>query len=328
MRNRFLIFFIFILSCSAGVAQQAPLFSQYVLNEFVLNPAVAGVDATTSISIIGRKQWLGWEFAPENYSASIAGRILKSPKKRVKRKTGAGSLQEGASGRVGLGGSILTDRNGAVNKTSVNFTYAYHLPFHNSQLSFGLTFMANQFRIDEDYAEVSDPNDPVNAIIGSSTFSPDAALGVNYSSTKYHAGFSIFNLFQSPVKIGETSIDYRELQQERHYYFLATYKDKFSSNPKWSYEPSFVGRGTEQFKGTLEASMRLIYQDEYWCGLSVRTTKDIILLLGLKLNNFYFGYSFDYGFNEIAQLSYGSHEVVMAIKLGDSTKRYRYWERY
>lgn len=328
MRIKLFIYLILAFLCRIGIAQQSPLYSQYILNEFIINPATAGSDGMTSITLNGRKQWLGWRFAPENYSVSVSGRILKSQKKYVSKGIGPNSLKKGASGRVGLGGSLIVDRNGAINKTSASFTYAYHLPFHNSQLSMGLTLLANQFRIDDEFAEVVDPGDPLNGLIGSSTFSPDAGLGIDYSASEFHAGLSIFNLFQSPVKFGEESIDYRELRQERYYYLLATYKNELPSNHEWQYEPSIVARGSERFNGMLEASIRLIYMNEYWFGFSGRTSKEIIFFMGIKVDMFYFGYSFDYGFNDIAKLSYGSHEVVMAIKLGDNTRRYRYWERY
>ena len=322
------IFFFSVFYC-VGMAQQTPIYSQYVLNEFIINPAVAGTDGMTSISFTGRKQWLGWEYAPETYTASIATRILKSRSPFIgKKKSGAHSIRKGASGRIGLGASIIKDRNGAINKTSFNLTYAYHIPLYSSQLSFGITLLSNQFSIDADFAQLGDPDDPISSLIGSSTYSPDAAFGIDYSHSSFHAGISIFNLFQSPVKFGETSVNYRELKQLRHYYFLGTYRNTLRSSTKWEYEPAIIARGTENLQGIAEASIRFIYEQEYWFGMSFRTSGDIIALMGLKLNRFYFGYSFDYGFSEISRLTYGSHEVIMAIKLGDSTRRYRFWERY
>ena len=46
------------------------------------------------------------------------------------------------------------------------------------------------------------------------------------------------------------------------------------------------------------------------------------------MQRFYAGYSFDYGFNQLSYRSYGSHEIVMDCKLGDSVRRYRWLERY
>ena len=329
MRNRILIFMIFSVFFQYGIAQQTPIYSQYVLNEFIINPSVAGVDGMTTINLTGRKQWLGWEFAPETYSVSVSTRILKSMSPFVDRKNpGAASIKKGSSGRVGLGAAVVKDRNGAIDRTSINLSYAYHIPMYHKQLSFGLTMLLNQLRIDEELAQVGDPNDPVNSLIGASTYSPDAGFGIDYSTPKYHAGISVFNLFQSPVKFGEQSIGYKELKQIRHYHLLTTYRNTFKSTPKWEYEPSIVARGNEKLQGSAELSVRFIYEKEYWFGFSYRSSKDIIILMGIKLNKMYFGYSFDYGFSDISKLSYGSHEIVMAIKLGDSARRYRWWNRY
>jgi type IX secretion system PorP/SprF family membrane protein len=120
----------------------------------------------------------------------------------------------------------------------------------------------------------------------------------------------------------------QELKQVRYYIINGLYHRTFRSYPDWEYEPSVIIRSTENLQSSSDFSLRFIYKREYWAGLSYRTSGDFIVLMGLKLSRFYFGYSFDYGFNEISRKSYGSHEIMLAIKLGDSVRRYRYWERY
>jgi type IX secretion system PorP/SprF family membrane protein len=151
---------------------------------------------------------------------------------------------------------------------------------------------------------------------------------MNFYSKHFSTGFSVFQLFQSPIKFGNPDADYTELKQVRHYIATGLYHSVIRSAPEWEYEPSLIIRSTENLQTSSDISLRFIYNREYWAGLSFRTSGDFILLMGLKLNRFYFGYSFDYGFNEISRLSYGSHEITLAIKLGDSVRRYRYWERY
>ncbi len=329
MRKILYILLIIYSIPNLGYGQQAPIFSQYVLNEFVINPSLAGIDGMTSLSFNGRKQWLGYQYSPETYSVSLSTRILKSPTPLInKNKPGAGNFKKGTSGRVGLGTFLMKDRNGATNRTTLSLTYAYHISMYNSQLSFGLSFLANQFRIDEELAAFASPDDPLAGFIGASTYSPDAAVGADFSTPSYHVGFSVYNLFQSPVKFGDASANYKQLQQIRQYYFLGIYKGKIRSISEWSYEAGMIARGNEKLQGTAEISFRAIYIGEYWFGISYRSTKDIIALMGFKYNRFYIGYSFDYGFNELSQLSYGSHEIAVALKLGDSTRRYRFWERY
>jgi type IX secretion system PorP/SprF family membrane protein len=164
-------------------------------------------------------------------------------------------------------------------------------------------------------------------MIGKSTFIPDAGAGISYTTHKASIGFSVSNLFQSPIKFGNINISSKELQQIRNYTLYGIYRMHLENN-KWSFEPSFILRGNENLRLVSDITGRFIYKREYWAGLSFRTTGELILLLGIKVNKVYIGYSFDYGFNQLSKLSYGSHEIMFAIKFGDSLRRYRWLERY
>jgi type IX secretion system PorP/SprF family membrane protein len=321
-----------IANCVNVIAQQSPIYSQYILNEFIINPATAGIDGMTSINFSARKQWVGWENAPSTFTACASARILKTSQTIKGRTEGPNRIKKGASGRVGLGASLLDDNNGAISRLGLNLTYSYHIFIQNSQLSFGLSFLAQQFKIDENLADF-DPmgiktDDPLDGLLGKSSYIPDAAFGLNFSSRYYNIGCSVFQLLQSPVKFGNTEATMHQLKQVRQYNVMGTYHRNLKSYPDWEYEPSLIFRATENLQTSADLSLRFIYNREYWAGLSYRTSGDFILLLGVKLNRLYFGYSFDYGFNELSRNSYGSHEIMMAIKLGDSARRYRYWERY
>ncbi|MCG8702124.1 MAG: PorP/SprF family type IX secretion system membrane protein [Bacteroidales bacterium] len=330
LRRPYICAFILISALTMLSGQTYPLYSQYILNEFIINPAVAGVDGMTSISISGKKQWAGFKRAPNTYSASVSTRILKSPgsprPSRGMRKLGSKS-----SGRVGLGGGFIADFNGRVNRTTLQMAYTYHLPIRYSQLSMGIAMLGQQLKIDGSDIEL-DPGDPVKDYLENPGFLFDAAAGINYSTHKYHVGFSVYNLFESTINSTITSKNnFNYIREQRIYNLIGAYQYKHRRNSDWVFEPSMLVRTIEPFSlsnVTTDVSVRAIYNREYWGGLSYRTTGDIIVLLGLKINKLYLGYSIDYGFNDLSRTSYGSHEVVMALKLGDSTRRYRWWERY
>ena len=78
--KRGLIYIILLLALGSSarlMAQQLPLYSQYVLNAFMVNPAIAGHDGYTSFNTTARQQWLGFSEAPRTYSASWQTRVLK-----------------------------------------------------------------------------------------------------------------------------------------------------------------------------------------------------------------------------------------------------------
>ncbi|MBN1599359.1 MAG: PorP/SprF family type IX secretion system membrane protein [Bacteroidales bacterium] len=331
--RKLLLLSTLLFLCGKGISQQVPLYSQYILNEFILNPAVAGIDGMTSVNFSGRKQWVGLKYAPETYFASISTRILKSPFGISNRR-----VRQGSKGRVGLGGYFLSDRNGAINRTHFQLTYAYHIFLQNYQLSFGLSAVTSQFKIDERLAELG-PDDPLNSILGKSAYYFDANFGVNFATPKANIGLSVNQLIQSRLRFGEIDLDRDTLTLDHvRYLTLTGYYRLRLRNRNWEFEPSFLANSnivsenvyTMGYKPNLQATVtgRFIYKREYWAGLSVRTTGDMILLMGLKVNKFYIGYSFDYGFSQVTRVSKGSHEVVLAIKFGDSTRRYRWLERY
>jgi type IX secretion system PorP/SprF family membrane protein len=293
------------------------------MNEFILNPSVAGIDGMTTINLTGRKQWLGLQNTPETYSLSISTRILKSPFSVSKSR-----LRKGSEGRVGLGAAFMNDKNGAINRTNFQITYAYHIFIQNYQLSLGLNVTGTQFNIDNELVEFRTPDAPeIESMLGMSAFIPDAGVGVNFSTPKSHLGLSANNLLESAIKFGDMDLDTKELQHIRQYNLYGFYRTLLP-NRKWTMEPSILLRGNEQWNLSADISARFIYQKEYWAGLSVRTSGEFVLLLGVKMNRFYIGYSFDYGLNRLSFRSYGSHEIVLALKLGDSIRRYRWLERY
>jgi len=313
-------------------SQYIPVFSQTSTNEYVLNPSFAGIDGRTSINLFARKDWVGfYENVPQTYSFSIHSRILKSRKQVKMLSSGRRILKEGTSGRVGIGGGIIEDENGAIRRTSIHFTYAYHIFIRNSQLSFGLSGLISQFNINKDKAVLKNPeNDPLYGLIGRSTYIPDASIGINFMTYKYQLGFSISQIFQSKIKLSSSKefSSSNDIRLKRYFCIIASYNDYFKFYPQWSYNFEFICRSNEYLYNVSDFTTKFIYRDEYWFGMSYRTNKTLVFLVGTKINKIYFGYSFDYGFNTLSRYSKGSHEINISYKIGDTARRYRWLERY
>jgi type IX secretion system PorP/SprF family membrane protein len=313
-------------------AQQLPRFSQYYANEFLINPAVAGYDGRTVINLGARKQWVGFsQNTPASYILSAQGRLLKTGYTLKTGHHGVNSFHRAGKGRVGLGGIVYRDENGAVERTGGQFSYAYHIFIRNSQLSFGLTGNLFQYRINPALAKLKDPEiDPLNGLIGKSTLVPDAGIGLNYMTGNWHAGMSVLQVFQSKFKIGNNA-DYQgseEIRLMRHYSILADYRISFLSKPDWEVEPSTIILFNEMLRIQADVTMKAYYKRQYWFGISGRTSGDIIGMAGVRFRNYYFGYSYDYGFKGISRYTFGSHEVCISAKFGDTARKYRWLDRY
>ncbi|HLO59119.1 MAG TPA: type IX secretion system membrane protein PorP/SprF [Bacteroidales bacterium] len=323
-----IILMLMVYYCPAS-SQQLPRFSQYFSNEFIVNPAVAGYDGRTIVNLAARKQWLGFsEYTPNSYALSLEGRILKKTM-NVRGGIGGSGFRKSTKGRIGLGGLVYHDVNGAIERTGGQFSYAYHIFINNAQLSFGLTGNVFQYRIDAEKARLKNPDiDVLNGLIGKSTLIPDANVGINYMTEKYHLGVAACQLFQSKIKIGNGS-DFKESEETRllrQYYFLGDYM--FTSRRQWEWQPSVLIVMSEKPQVQAEVTLKAYYNRQYWFGVSGRTSGDIVIMAGVKLLKYYFGYSYDYGFNGISRYTFGSHEICITAKFGDTARRYRWLDRY
>ena len=117
MRNRLVIFSIFLSISSFG--QQDPLFTQYYVNDMVINPAISGSKIYNPLTIQTRQQWLGFEGAPLSTCISYHGAL---------------------NNRSAMGGYIMFDKAYPTMQGNLHLNYAYHIPldYEKVNLSFGL----------------------------------------------------------------------------------------------------------------------------------------------------------------------------------------------
>ncbi|PID92322.1 MAG: hypothetical protein CSA96_03835 [Bacteroidetes bacterium] len=308
------------------LSQQLPMFSQYVLNGFLLNPAMAGHDGYTTISTTARQQWLGFKDAPQTYSASWQTRLLKRSYKIVNHPIRQKNLLiPSTKGRVGLGAYVLNDVNANLARTGASLNYAYHIFMKNSQLSFGLSAKLFQYRIYKEALTFAEEGDPVlNGNFNTVAYTPDFDFGVLIRGASYFVGFSISNLLESTILIGGE--DLPGFSTYRHYWVIGS--GKFELNTDFVLEPGILLKTTENWNPQGDFSLKLHYRDHYWGGIAYRTNNSIIALVGIRIEGLFIGYSFDWGFSEINRYAYGSHEVNLSVKMGSSARRYKWVNRY
>jgi type IX secretion system PorP/SprF family membrane protein len=306
--------------------QQLPIYSQYLMNGFMINPAMAGYDGYTTANATSRQQWLGFKDAPRTYSASWQTRLFRKGYKIVNNPIRRGNmLIPSTKGRVGLGAYIINDINAKVARTGLSFTYAYHIIIDEQQLSFGLSAKLFQYRIDTEKLVFGEDGDPViSGDFQQRGYSPDADFGVLWNGINYFVGASVSNLLQTALMVGANDIpDYKTF---RHYWVLAGYR--YRINYDWEIEPSTLLKTTENWNPQADVSLRVYYANLFWAGLSYRTNNTLIGLVGVQIDNVFFGYGFDWSFNEISNYSYGSHEITLAVKMGTNERRSRSRIRY
>jgi type IX secretion system PorP/SprF family membrane protein len=314
----------------AAFAQQVPMYSQYIMNGFLINPSFAGRDGYTTVNLTVREQWVGMAGAPSTYAASFQTRILKNSfisKSTVVRKK---IIKPTKGGKVGLGGYIFNDNNGIMHRTGLQLAYAYHIAMGRTDgipndMSFGLAMTAYQFSVNTN-GLIYDKADPVMNSFDRSIFIPDFNFGASFTTSKYYVGFAMTNLLRGSIIVADSSSTRRS---QLGNYFL-TGGVKFQLTPDWILEPSSFIKASDMLLKSVQMDLtaRVYYKEDYWIGVSYRTQDAIIMLLGLKYDRFYFAYAFDYALTDIRKQSFGSHELSLAVKFGESARRYRWINAY
>ena len=314
----------------AAIAQQVPMYSQYIMNGFLINPSFAGRDGYTAVNLTVREQWVGMAGAPSTYAVSFQTRILKdsyiSKYTAVKKKI----IKPTKGGKVGLGGYVFNDNNGIMKRTGVQFAYAYHITMGRTggipnDLSFGLALTAYQFAVNTNDL-IYNHDDPLLNSYDRSVFIPDFNFGASFTTSKYYLGFSMTNLFRGSLLFADKSITKRT--ELGNFYLTGGYK--FPLSPDWILEPSAFIKASDMFLKSVQMDLtaRVYYKEDYWVGMSYRTNDAIIAMLGLKYDRFYFAYAFDFTLTDIRKQSYGTHELSLAVKFGESARRYRWINAY
>lgn len=315
--------FSILLSVSTR-AQQMPLYSQYMLNGFILNPAAAGAEGYSAINVTAREQWIGFPNGPSTYAASFQTRLMKQSYRSKGLSVHKKRSQSSKSSNVGIGTYFFNHSNGAVSRTGIKGTYAYHIRFPHSQLSFGLSLVAYQYRLDDEKITFKYEGDELWAGVHQSVFIPDADFGVFYTAPRLWLGFSTDQLFESVLKFGDSGYDHFIMQ--RHFYLMGGFD--FLMNSALIFTPSALVKYSEEGRFQADLSGKFYFDQLFWAGLTYRTGQSIILLAGVSVDRFVFGYAFGMGLNSISKHSYGTHEFTLIAKISNQTKRFRWLNRF
>ena len=82
MKVKYIIIIIGLLGCNTVIAQQRPYYTQYIMNNYIINPAVAGIENYWDVKVSHRIQWVGLQDAPVTTYFTIHGPLKKSAYER------------------------------------------------------------------------------------------------------------------------------------------------------------------------------------------------------------------------------------------------------
>ena len=290
---------IFVLFCVIGSfqlsAQQEAIFSQYHLNRFLINPAVAGTNHFHSVYANMRFQWTGLPNSPKTGLVSFHTKIHN----------------------IGLGGMLFSDRVASLNRFGFNFAYAYHTKMDKYNLAIGLSGQYQRFSLDRNAMfGVEHNDDPVvyEAMDGLNVY--DANLGIYFSDDKMYVGFSIPNIIQARLATLGTETN-TLAQLSRQYLFTAGYR-YYPKKSAFSVTPSVLLRKTTGASFQADLTLKIgMLNEKFFTAFTYGTSEVITLHLGYQLmDEGMVAYSYDYSIGELYQFTRGSHEISFLWELG------------
>jgi type IX secretion system PorP/SprF family membrane protein len=274
-----------------GYSQQLTYNSQYMLNQFLINPAAAGTKEYMPISTSFRQQWAGFNDAPRTQMLSVHSPIGEN---------------------MGVGGILYNDVTGPLRNIGFEGSYSYHLKINDaSKLAMGLSISLTQHVLDGSNFILNNTNDQVLNGATQKSFNPDGSFGLYYYSEKGFLGISVPQLIENKLKFGDNIEELN--RQVRHYYLSGGYR--FPMGDNLELEPSILLKYTIASPFQFDVNARLFYKENLWTGISYRHDESVVSMVGIQRDEFMIGYAFDYTLSSIRNYSAGTHELYLEYQL-------------
>jgi type IX secretion system PorP/SprF family membrane protein len=272
-------------------AQHNIVYSQYLFNGLLINPAYAGSHVQLSASLTYRNQWVNFAGAP------ITGTL--------------GAHTALNKGKVGVGLLATVDNIGSYSNTGLFGNYAYIIkdPIRKGYFSMGISAGFNNYKAD--FSDLNLRADQDISFAGfMSELKPNFGGGLFYYNPKLFAGLSMpailthAEVFNGPLE---------QLRTPRFYYLYGGVK--FPLDPRTKkviLTPSLLFRVQEGTPLSMDYNLSIAFEELISLGTSYRMGDGAISYINFKLSEkFYVGYSYDWTVSDIRIYSRGTHEIMI-----------------
>ena len=280
------------------MGQQDALYTQFMYNKLGLNPAYAGNVDETTINIIHRDQWTGFDGAPQAQALS-----LNLP-----------AFQES----IAFGLNMNRESIGIQEKLTLEGNFAYRFNLSTGSISMGLSSSIRQFEND-----FTDPRlvafedidlDPAISRNKETKSVFNAGAGIYYRTNTYYFGVSIPRLIRADIDFevqGELS------SEVRHLYVMTGAAFPLINDLKFT--PQILFKLSENAPFDMDLNFGLDYKEKYYGALNIRTggnnnsiAESIDVIFGFQLTDqLLLGVAYDYTLSDISRYENGSIEALL-----------------
>ncbi|MES2592842.1 MAG: type IX secretion system membrane protein PorP/SprF [Bacteroidota bacterium] len=307
--KKIILVLVLALEAIAIKAQQAPMYTHYMYNTLVVNPAYAGSRDALTITALHRSQWVDFKGAPLTQTLTV-----HSPLKNE---------------HLALGLSLSNDKIGPSNTTAVFADFAYRMKVsEKAKLALGISAGANIFQANVNSLELDQQNDPVFQQNIRNRATPNFGFGAYYSRERFYAGISAPNLLQNNYSVVKTDGGTLIGKEQRHYFLIAGTMIKLSEN--LGFKPTTLIKVTPAAPVQADVTASFIIMDKLLLGAMYRTGDSFGALVGVDVTEqFHIGYSFDWSYGlQTFKYNQGSHEIVLRYDFLSASKKQIHTPRY
>jgi len=281
-----LLFNILLLLSFSQISRSQQLGSntQFMFNQFAINPAYTGIHQNIQLDLNVREQWVGFEGSPSTQQLSIHGAHKNRP--------------------VSFGTILVRDVIGLTSQYNLGVSAAYriHLSYDN-QLSFGI--QTGLFAHQEDYSQ-TDLTDPTLAGSTGQFISPAIGVGMMWHAPNFYLGLGIPQVLNIQFNGTTDAI----IASARHYYFTAGVIRQV--NRQLHIKPNVMVKVVEAGSYQVDANFSVLLNKLLWLGITYSHNNSVNGLISYRVSTqLQVGYSYDLPFNSSLN---GSHEVMLGYR--------------
>ncbi len=325
MRKTLTIVALFVFIAFSATAQQDAMFTKYMFNSLVYNPAYAGSKDHLAVGLLHRTQWWGIDGAPNTQSFTIHTPLR--------------------SDRVGVGLSAVNDVIGPTNSIGANISYAYRIPMGKGKLAIGLQGGVMNWRAD--WSELNlqtETGDEAFDEVQPSYWLPNFGAGIYYYSKYFYVGVAAphlveYDLRQNVQDVGIWAKTYR-------HYFGTIGAAIPVGGESFIFKPSLLVKNVGLFSTfrkdvnfqdigaptEVDIDLSMLFYQSFWFGVSFRTAIEAFddtssydsidfwasyyMANGLRI-----GAAYDFTLTKLQQPGQGSFEVMLGYEFNYKTKK-------
>lgn len=258
-----------VISTLSIQAQEIGQLSFFNQTHYIWNPAFTAIQSNMEAQILFRQQWVSLPGAPQSGYAGIQKNV--------------------GGANMGLGGVLILDRSGPVNKNGVQLNYSYRLREafgENTLLAIGLSGSISQLTFDSRSEIYNDEGDRLIDLMPNSAIFPTLNFGFVFLSdtdlvpttTSYYVGASVQQFYSSNVLLMES-----DFSRERHIYLNAGMKIPMDES---IIEPYLAVNYVRPSLVDIQIAAKYELQDYFWVGLGYSNISEATLYGGVIVNDF------------------------------------------